>query len=65
MTAKKLYRVRLAREVRQEAEVEMWADSADDAERKALTLPSQANPVRAWISGDMTEPWIVSIEESA
>lgn len=63
MPAKKLYCVRLAREVRQEAEVEVWADSREDAERAALLLPPGRQ--QGWTSGMTTQPWIVSVEESA
>jgi hypothetical protein len=63
MTPKKLFRVRLAREVRQEAEVDVWAESREDAEREAALLPSQPGRHKGWTSGMTTGPWVVSVEE--
>lgn len=52
---KTLYRVRLAREVRQEAEVDVLAESREEAERAALLLPPQQRRRIAWTSGMTTE----------
>lgn len=41
-----------------------FADLAD-AEREALTLSPQPWRPKGWGSGPATEPWVVSIEESA
>lgn len=61
---KTLYRVCLAREARQEAEVDVLAESRDDAERAALLQPPQAGR-QGWTSGMATGPWVVDVEESA
>jgi hypothetical protein len=65
MTApKKLYRVRLAREVRQEAEVAVWAESAEGVDAAVgIAIGSHRN-IR-WSDEEATQPWVVSSEESA
>jgi hypothetical protein len=55
---KTLYRVRLAIEVRQEAEVEVWAESREEAEMQAPLWQVR------WSNDEITGPWVVSIEEA-
>jgi hypothetical protein len=59
---KKLYLVRLAREVRQETEVAVWAESREDAEWQISEgVVTQST---RWRDQEPTMPWVIEIEEN-